>query len=89
MVSQLHLVIYEPQQTDALTSSWAAYNLLGACTACQGFDSSIQKFVSVHKICCSFSLKAANSWPPYKAGCGADFLSTTYVSTRELTPASH
>jgi hypothetical protein len=35
----------EHQPIDEIISSWATYNLLNACTACQGFDQSITKCV--------------------------------------------
>ena len=32
-----------PPSLICVSSSWAAYNLLSACTACQGFDSAVEK----------------------------------------------
>ncbi|KAJ7825179.1 hypothetical protein B0H14DRAFT_2821072 [Mycena olivaceomarginata] len=36
------------------TCSWAAYNLISACTACQGFDSAVENWAAYDQNCSSF-----------------------------------
>ncbi|KAJ7751871.1 hypothetical protein DFH07DRAFT_825725 [Mycena maculata] len=45
-----------PNSTTAnlCTCSWAAYNLISACTACQGFDSAVQNWAAYDQSCGDF-----------------------------------
>ncbi|KAJ7447910.1 hypothetical protein B0H11DRAFT_351159 [Mycena galericulata] len=45
-----------PNSTTAnlCTCSWAAYNLISACTACQGFDSAVQNWAAYTQSCGGF-----------------------------------
>ncbi|KAF7367650.1 hypothetical protein MSAN_00828600 [Mycena sanguinolenta] len=52
-----------PNSTTAnlCTCSWAAYNLLSACTACQGFDSAVLNWAAYEQNCTYF---LTNTWFP-------------------------
>jgi len=52
-----------PNSTTAnlCTCSWAAYNLISACTACQGFDSGVENWAAYDQSCGSF---LTNVWFP-------------------------
>ncbi|KAJ6459633.1 hypothetical protein C8R45DRAFT_1081419 [Mycena sanguinolenta] len=45
-----------PNSTTAnlCTCSWAGYNLLSACTACQGFDADVQNWAAYNQNCSAF-----------------------------------
>ncbi|KAJ7474238.1 hypothetical protein FB451DRAFT_1558421 [Mycena latifolia] len=45
-----------PNSTTAnlCTCSWAAYNLISACTACQGFDSAVENWAAYDQSCSGF-----------------------------------
>ncbi|KAJ7800868.1 hypothetical protein B0H14DRAFT_2465068, partial [Mycena olivaceomarginata] len=73
-----------PNSTTAnlCTCSWAAYNLISACTACQGFESAVQNWAAYDQNCSSF---LTDAYFPLRVPLPADTKIPFWAGTNPLT----